>query len=148
MTTPRPVVTGATTEQIEQSIARGDRPSFTAAQLHVPIRRVLDVWAALDAINNEPDHALQRLCVGCGVAMVPHGRQPPPGWRRHHARGMCRRCYPHTLGGWDLKPCGTPAAYRRHLRHGEVPCRACAEASRLQHAGRPDTGRPHRRRVA
>jgi hypothetical protein len=34
-------VTGATTEQIEQSIARGDRPVF--------------MWAALDAVNNEPD---------------------------------------------------------------------------------------------
>jgi len=48
-------VTGATTEQIEQSIARGDRPQFTAAQLRIPIRQVLDVWAALDAINAEPD---------------------------------------------------------------------------------------------
>lgn len=24
-----------------------------------------------------------------------------------------------------LKPHGTPAAYRRHLRHGEKPCEAC-----------------------
>jgi len=22
----------------------------------------------------------------------------------------------------DVRPCGTEAAYRRHLRHGEVPC--------------------------
>lgn len=28
----------------------------------------------------------------------------------------------------DLKPCGTPAAYRRHLRHGQEPCDACREA--------------------
>jgi hypothetical protein len=55
MTTPRPVVTGATTEQIEQSIARGDRPSFTAAQLRVPIQQVFAVRRALDAINAEPD---------------------------------------------------------------------------------------------
>jgi hypothetical protein len=27
-----------------------------------------------------------------------------------------------------LKPCGTPAAYRRHLRHGEKPCDECREA--------------------
>lgn len=27
-----------------------------------------------------------------------------------------------------LKPCGTPAAYRRHLRHGEEPCSACRRA--------------------
>lgn len=31
----------------------------------------------------------------------------------------------------DVRPCGTPAAYRRHLRHGERPCAACllAEAT-------------------
>lgn len=36
----------------------------------------------------------------------------------------------------ELKPCGTSAAYRRHLRHGETPCDACtaAEAER----GRPE----------
>jgi len=27
----------------------------------------------------------------------------------------------------ELKPCGTSAAYRRHLRHGETPCDACRE---------------------
>lgn len=29
-----------------------------------------------------------------------------------------------------LKPCGTPAAARRHYRRGEKPCPACLEASR------------------
>lgn len=32
----------------------------------------------------------------------------------------------------ELQPCGTPAAYRRHLRHGEDPCAACEQASRDQ----------------
>lgn len=27
-----------------------------------------------------------------------------------------------------LQPCGTPAAYRRHLRNGEKPCLPCARA--------------------
>jgi hypothetical protein len=27
-----------------------------------------------------------------------------------------------------LRPCGTPAAYQRHLRHLEVPCDACSKA--------------------
>lgn len=27
-----------------------------------------------------------------------------------------------------LKPCGTPAAYRRHIRHGEEACAACLKA--------------------
>ncbi len=30
---------------------------------------------------------------------------------------------------WRLRPCGTAAAYRRHLRHGEKPCRQCMEAN-------------------
>lgn len=29
----------------------------------------------------------------------------------------------------ELKPCGTPAAYRRHLRNHEPPCEACREAA-------------------
>lgn len=32
----------------------------------------------------------------------------------------------------DLKPCGTPAAYRRHLRDGTEPCQACREAENLR----------------
>jgi len=53
------------------------------------------------------------LCSGCGVPMVPYGRQSPPGWWRystpttpaagvvgiHHGHGMCRRCYPFTSHG-------------------------------------------------
>lgn len=30
----------------------------------------------------------------------------------------------------ELKPCGTAAAFRRHLRHEEQPCEACYEAER------------------
>lgn len=30
----------------------------------------------------------------------------------------------------QLKPCGTYAAYARHLRNGEKPCGPCAEANR------------------
>ena len=31
--------------------------------------------------------------------------------------------------GLPKSPCGTVAAYRRHLRHGEKPCRECSEAN-------------------
>ena len=34
----------------------------------------------------------------------------------------------------DLKPCGTPAAYRRHKRRGEDACEACKAAVREQQA--------------
>lgn len=32
--------------------------------------------------------------------------------------------------GRPSSPCGTPAAYRRHLRHKEDPCTACKKAKR------------------
>ena len=32
-----------------------------------------------------------------------------------------------------LAPCGTTAAYARHLRHGEQPCDACREANAERH---------------
>ena len=33
------------------------------------------------------------------------------------------------------QPCGTPAAYKRHLRHGETPCDDCRQAERVRAAG-------------
>lgn len=33
--------------------------------------------------------------------------------------------------GHELAPCGTRAAYRRHQRRGETPCRACKAAESL-----------------
>lgn len=41
-----------------------------------------------------------------------------------------------------LKPCGTRAAYARHLRNGEVPCAACKEANRVREAGIRGEPRP------
>lgn len=29
----------------------------------------------------------------------------------------------------ELKPCGTPAAYRRHIKRGETPCEPCRKAN-------------------
>lgn len=40
-------------------------------------------------------------------------------------------------GDWAaLKPCGTTAAYRRHLRHGERPCEHCRQAEARLHQER------------
>lgn len=36
----------------------------------------------------------------------------------------------------ELKPCGTEAAYRRHLRKGEKPCAKCTEFIRRRSKGR------------
>jgi hypothetical protein len=44
------------------------------------------------------------------------------------------------VGTWG-KPCGTEAAYRRHLRHGEQPCEACTKATRTGWKARTKPGR-------
>ncbi|MFI6645656.1 WhiB family transcriptional regulator [Streptomyces sp. NPDC050504] len=38
----------------------------------------------------------------------------------------------------ETKPCGTYAAYRRHLRKGEQPCRSCQGAERARRAHAPE----------
>jgi hypothetical protein len=43
------------------------------------------------------------------------------------------------------KPCGTEAAYRRHLRNGEPPCDRCRAAHRAEtDKHRPPSGSPLR----
>ena len=49
----------------------------------------------------------------------------------------CRNLRDRKGGRPPLRPCGTWAAYRRHLRAGETPCEACREA---------DTRRARKRR--
>ncbi len=44
----------------------------------------------------------------------------------------------------DVAPCGTLAAYRRHLRAGEKPCTACRQANRDVKRAQAD----QRRRIA
>lgn len=34
----------------------------------------------------------------------------------------------------EIAPCGTVAAWRRHIRGGERPCAACREAKRVESA--------------
>jgi hypothetical protein len=50
---------------------------------------------------------------------------------------MCRNLIAgtHGLGNrrTDVKPCGTTAAYRRHVRHGEAPCESCLQAERRKY---------------
>lgn len=41
----------------------------------------------------------------------------------------------------ELKPCGTYAAYRRHLRNDEAPCEECRQAARDQKNVRKDAAR-------
>lgn len=49
-------------------------------------------------------------------------------------------------GRWswvNVKPCGTEAAYKRHLRHGEVACERCKAG-----ANREQTDRRRKRKAA
>lgn len=51
------------------------------------------------------------------------------GAQRSKILGTPARDRQKTTATHLLQPCGTEAAYRRHLRHGEQPCPACAEAN-------------------
>lgn len=44
-----------------------------------------------------------------------------------------------------LQPCGSFAAYKRHLRHKEIPCEPCKQASRDQKMVRLDGDRETRK---
>lgn len=48
----------------------------------------------------------------------------------------------------DVKPCGTPAAARRHLRRGEPPCESCRQAEARRQQDRYDPGQRHARYLA
>ena len=76
--------------------------------------------------------------------------RPAPGvpnglpWKPYRYRGagedvltpfLDREPEPGPPPGRELMPCGTYAAYRRHLRHGESPCRACRDAEARRQAG-------------
>lgn len=50
--------------------------------------------------------------------------------------------------GRELKPCGTSAAYRRHLRNGEPACAACKRAVAEQKMDRLDGDRETRKVAA
>ncbi|HEY9411767.1 MAG TPA: hypothetical protein VIP77_19465 [Jiangellaceae bacterium] len=48
----------------------------------------------------------------------------------------------------DLKPCGTVAAYQRHINRRETPCDSCKRAKRDYVNARPDTRARGRARSA
>ena len=53
------------------------------------------------------------------------------------------------MGRWsDVQPCGTPAAYRRHLRYGEKPCESCKQAEARRDRTAEYQGRQERYRAA
>jgi hypothetical protein len=83
------------------------------------------------------DHS---VCSYAGCSLLGMYEDPAfPDWafcRQHyleHRADVHGEAWPH-MGPVDLRwlmqePCGTPAAYRRHQRHGEKPCVPCTEAN-------------------
>lgn len=68
--------------------------------------RIAGVWYAPEGLRHEPDH----------YQLAPY--------------------LPEQLSTRPLQPCGTPAAYRRHTRMGEV-CTKCEAAKAAQKGARP-----------
>ncbi|MER0477314.1 WhiB family transcriptional regulator [Streptomyces sp. Edi2] len=101
--------------------------------------------------------AARKLCAGCPLAA--HCRTQARDNREWGTWGgetsAERAAAGHPPAGWRgrghkiaLKPCGTPAAYRRHLRAGQKPCRPCKSAEYLRRAerrARPSHPRPSTR---
>jgi hypothetical protein len=89
-------------------------------------------------------------CAGSAVNFVPDERSDPePALRICRSCPVARECLDHARrhkreGIWggmtenqrkgrrkhvpNLKPCGTVAAFQRHVRNREIPCEACREA--------------------
>lgn len=44
---------------------------------------------------------------------------------------------PAHRGRRPARPCGTTAAYKRHIRRGEKPCEECRQAEKRRHADWP-----------
>ena len=65
------------------------------------------------------------------------GGRTPSGRRWIYEQRMAEQGTPATAvkprgPGRTLAPCGTEAAYRRHQRAGERPCRPCRQANALR----------------
>lgn len=109
-----------------------------------------------------PDWMREAACIDAD----PEAFFPEKGDTSAQAKAICARCdvspecltyaleHNITYGTWGgtsererrsmqrrrqsraLRPCGTPAAYTRHLRRDEAPCGACREAHRQDQARR------------
>lgn len=87
-------------------------------------------------------HAAKAICATCPVAaecldyaLSADERHGVWGGLNEAERDKLRRSQGRKrLGPRPEFGCGTPAAYRRHLRHGETPCEPCRQAHARQQA--------------
>ena len=73
------------------------------------------------------------ICRGCPVqqACAAHAdRYPEHGiWGgQYQSSKRATLAYRSPISQSAVEPCGTSAAYQRHIRHGETPCDACRQA--------------------
>jgi WhiB family redox-sensing transcriptional regulator len=82
-----------------------------------------------------------RICRGCPVVAECRTEATSAPWgiwggETHNQRAArtgtpARVAAARELRNAHLRPCGTPAAYMRHLRANEKPCQRCVDANRL-----------------
>jgi hypothetical protein len=114
---------------------RNSRGTLVTARTHAKVA------ALYDAVWDRPPPGRYGVKVRRLAARA--GWFPPAAWDDDLIDDPAARPASVTGGAWDLKPCGTAAAYRRHYRRGEAPCRVCVADEHRRHAARNA-----RRRVA
>lgn len=72
----------------------------------------------------------------CSTQALTLGYAPPLAWDDDEIDNPAARPNTSGTGRWDLKPCGTTAAVRRHYRRREPLDAACRAASRRERAER------------
>lgn len=93
------------------------------------------IWGGLTPEEREP--SLMRACKRCGSRFVPDGRK----------RVLCDRCR-DGRGRRTPLPCGTRAAYERHILRGEEPCDPCVDAYHAYQQARWQRARQRKREAA
>lgn len=81
-------------------------------------------------------------CLSCNCAMSRGRGKPPPGERKHRARGLCSRCYQRErvagrIHAWSLLPV-------ERTRHDPATCAVCEDVEWLASAGTPASEWPYR----
>jgi transcriptional regulator with XRE-family HTH domain len=111
-----------TTKQAVSEMRRGTRSKRTTPAVAARVAAVYD-----ELSMTRPDGWVADRTRRTAAA---RGYAPPLAWDDDeiddpHALPHMPHDVPWTR---ELAPCGTPAAYRRHIRHGERPCGSCARA--------------------
>jgi hypothetical protein len=97
-------------------------------------RSAVKVAALYDAVWDRPPPG--RYAVKVRNLAARAGWLPPAAWDDDMIDDPAAAPATPDGGARELAPCGTEAAYRRHLRHDETPDRACVAAERRRRTER------------